>query len=295
MDYKGFVKGSYSYDLDSYFNSHSGQTMAFVYGSNQVAFVDNDALNPNLTGFDELCYYTCSQLRVNGYDKPVAFLYPSLESDYFYFVGSQYLDYAIFSITDYSLDVLGLKATSDNHWVEDLDLLQNYGNLTQRDEPFASGYSSYQYNDITTSVVFDYSNLHYDNSSYNVDMLPIRGENISFYYSIVRINFDNLGLFTFEYGRPIGDAREQGYSTGYSVGFQGGWVQGNENGYQIGINQNGNVGQGTATAFNYIGNAFGAVANIMSLEVLPNITIGLAFSIPMVFVLIMTIFKLVRK
>lgn len=79
--------------------------------------------------------------------------------------------------------------------------------------------------------------------------------------------------------------RQEGYDNGYSVGYTNGY----HDGYTTG-NQN-----QTHDAFTYIKEAFDAVGGIMTLEVLPHITLGVAFSIPLTIVLIMTIFKLVRK
>lgn len=161
------------------------------------------------------------------------------------------------------------------------------------------GFSEFEYIYYTmqldsTKSVYDFSALNVPD--YSTDTLTIRGENTSFLcHSLFKFPFNASPLY-FAYGTPLSDKYNQGYQIGYSNGYAGGYVQGQDDGYQAGINSiGGNIGNQQATAFSYIGNAFGAVGNIMSLEVLPNVSLGLCFSIPMVFILIMTIFKLVRK
>lgn len=179
----------------------------------------------------------------------------------------------------------------------------NTGISTAQDYPTynAKSFTEYTYGTYSGSLnsalsVFDFSNINYESGNqYYSDTFSIEGENVSFYtHFLTKIQFGQ-GTLSFAYGSPLYEQRNAEYNRGYGAGYSSGWTQGNDNGYQIGINQNGNIEQAPAQAFDYIGGAFGAVSNIMSLEVLPNITLGLAFSIPMVFVLIMTIFKLVRK
>lgn len=83
------------------------------------------------------------------------------------------------------------------------------------------------------------------------------------------------------------------WQTAFDQGYGNGYVNGHVDGYNEGVGQS--LTGEAATAFDYIGGAFGAVTSIMELQVLPHITLGLVFSIPLVLIVIMTIFKLVKK
>lgn len=187
---------------------------------------------------------------------------------------------------------------SENDSIDDLSSINNYYQDSSRENisDFAgedNNYGNFYVADFTYCV-FDYTNLKYDNI--NDGILYIRGENTAFHIVLNEFYYSRSSQsIHLSYGAPYYSQYQAGEQHGYNDGFTAGWVQGNDNGYAIGINANGNISQQTATAFDYIGGAFTAVGNIMNLEVLPNITLGIAFTIPMVFVLIMTIFKLVRK
>lgn len=86
-------------------------------------------------------------------------------------------------------------------------------------------------------------------------------------------------------GSSIFKSWQTAYDNGYGNGYQ--------NGYADGYNHN--MDKDTLTAFDYIGTAFSSVGGILEIEVLPHVTLGLVFSIPLVLVVIMTIFKLVKK
>lgn len=147
-----------------------------------------------------------------------------------------------------------------------------------------------------TYSVYDLSNFKYETGSYLTDTTVIPGENVSFSNNILlKTDYSQLGCYL-AYGSPLSDAYNDGFTSGYSGGYSTGLVNGIEQGYQQGLSAGGgNIGSQSATAFSFIGSAFNAAGGVLSIEVLPNITLGTCFAIPMVFVLIITIFKLVRK
>lgn len=143
--------------------------------------------------------------------------------------------------------------------------------------------------------LFDYN--------YVKDLDYLRTQYCTFYTTILDYYYDNSQQdednYTYEIytGSNLADAKSQSYDNGYNNGQSVGYSNGYNNGFNDGYAQ-GQAGAGTqetAHAFTYITQAFGAVSNILSIEVLPHVTLGVCFSIPLVIVLIMTIFKLVKK
>ena len=162
------------------------------------------------------------------------------------------------------------------------------------------------FNALVSDDVFTYYNATYyanlrtdDVCLYDFNMVGssslIATNTLRFYNHFLMIDNGNEENYTLNL--TIGSNYSYVYNNAYASGYSGGYGTGYNNGYQNGFND----GQATnetleaAQAFDYIGGAFGAAASILEIEVLPHITLGLCFSIPLVLVLIMTIFKLVRK
>lgn len=141
------------------------------------------------------------------------------------------------------------------------------------------------------NALVDYNNFE------SIETISIRGENTSFFtqYLSYESNSQTASNLFISFGNIYKTIYNDGYSVGVSAGYTSGRVDGYDAGYTAGKNANGNITAQDANAFSYIGSAFGVLPTLMNIEILPNITLGLAFSIPLVFVLIMTIFKLVRK
>ena len=152
------------------------------------------------------------------------------------------------------------------------------------------------YNSIVSNSksVFDLTNYKYDNGyDYRTDSIAIRGENIAFYkHTLLSFNYQST-LAKFSYGSPISAIANNEYERGYNGGYNTGWVEGQRYGYEQGVNSG--IDANTHNALNYVKQAFSVVDTVMSLEVLPHINLGLVFSIPMVLVAIMVIFRIVKK
>lgn len=121
--------------------------------------------------------------------------------------------------------------------------------------------------------------------SYNLNFLEIH----RFAYEEIELSLDFGNAYNHHYQEAyyngVGVGEDYGFSRGYDKGYEKGFYDGSTTGGTVETNR----------AFGIISGAFNTVSSVMSLEILPNVTIGLAFSIPLVFILIMTIFKLVRK
>lgn len=180
--------------------------------------------------------------------------------------------------SDVAEDYLNLGLT-DSH---------DYFNALVSDDAFT--YYNEPYNaDLRTEDVCLYDLNMTGNSSL------IATNNLRFYNHFLMLDNDNEENYKLEL--TLGSNYSYVYNNAYDTGYSGGYGTGYNNGYQNGFNDGHATNETieTAQAFDYIGGAFGAVASILEIEVLPHISLGLCFSIPLVLVLIMTIFKLVRK
>lgn len=220
------------------------------------------------------------------------------------------LDYIYYTFASYQVNVtlvtFGENQTINDTLSQSSDYVSQY---TMGEYGYMSDYAfgTLQYDIYYTSYgneqresVFDLSmtrNYFADISSENLEgkvfnILGSKPDNSLFYNYALKISGSNLSSNTLDIisasdtrGQAIFNSWRTAYDTGYSNGYYNGLVDG----------YNSNIDTNTATAFDYIGGAFGAVNNILAIEVLPHVTLGLCFSIPLVFVLIMTIFKLVKK
>lgn len=190
---------------------------------------------------------------------------PLNNSNGYVYFGSAYRDYTIF---------------------DGESVLYNYSGLMYNTTRTGHQFN-YSYNTDYNYVVLDYYNIVSPREEEYYTAWTNNQWNI-FHYTSTFIKHQNGVGFTLSLGSTYEKVREDGYNNGYANGYT--------NGYQDGYNTGSTgISKEVNTAFDYIGAGFNAVAGIMSLEVLPHITLGLAFSIPLTLILIMTIFKLVRK
>jgi hypothetical protein len=250
--------------------------------------------------YELLCMKAVTELRrFRGYEENVAFF--TFGSDYGqYLYCSTEVDYLSFKANG---GTLNLKCyASESSPVEDtylsyLDDVYLYTGYPTFAYTYAFSDYIYNYYDKTASnnqmLIFDYSNIKENiyNDDYRQEwpVMYNRADNRGYYTIGLKLD-GSASTFNVSYGSPLSEIYNQGFASGYSNGYTRGYTDYNGTGHNY--SPTGNV---TPTAFTYIGNAFSAVSNIMSIEILPNITLGLCFSIPMVLVLIMTIFKLVKK
>lgn len=260
-----------------------------VFSTNHEPFIISD-YNGSYQ-FEELCYYVANYVNRNNYGTTIAFMVQA--DNGLYLLNSNYIDFCeLYYESSLNLS-MGRPYPNDTD-IRDGTEPTNYLNTNTSTTYESFTYGAYNRSIADNYALFDYSNLKYENTSYYLDTLAIRGENISFYMNYLVINNNGSGFYSYGYGRPYAQMRADEYQRGYSAGYGSGYVQGKDDGYIIGFNSNGGTPE-TANAFSYIGNAFEVVSNVMALEILPHVTLGLAFSIPLVFTLIMVVFKLVRK
>lgn len=220
------------------------------------------------------------------------------------------LDYIYYTFVSYQVNVT-LVTFSESQTINDtLSQVSDYVSpYTMGEYGYMSDYAfgTLQYDIYYTSYsnevresVFDLSmtrNYFADISSENLEgklfnILPSKPDNSLYYNYALKISGSNLAINKLDI-LGASDIRGQAIFNSWRTAFDSGYANGYQNGLADGFNSR--IDTNTATAFDYIGRAFGAVNNILAIEVLPHVTIGLCFSIPLVFVLIMTIFKLVKK
>ena len=250
---------------------------------------------------EELDYYVCNYLNRQGGNLNtldlICFSVGAYEDVYVTF--SNKVDFALFSCSnqDFNVTACYINDAEINPTYDDTYALDNYSYVTSNGVfDYALSNKGVFKKDLSNEdfTIFDYTSLIYDNGSYTQDVNSIRGENVSLYNAYFHINDMNGDNVYIGYGAPYHDIANSEYQRGYGNGSASGYVTGYDAGYTTGVNSQ-PIQVQEATAFSYITNAFQVVNNVMSLEVLPHVTIGLVFSIPLVFVLIMVIFKLVRK
>lgn len=167
-------------------------------------------------------------------------------------------------------------------------------------------YNAYnpQFNSLVKSSVFDLSRLQYyfndipsdelENHVFNAyDSKP---DNSLFYKYCLKVSGYNIhqNTITIHHASDkMGSAIYNSWQTAMDTGYTSGYGNGYADGYADGFNSN--LDHDTVNAFNYISQAFTAVSDVLAIQILPNITLGLVFSIPMVFTLILLTFKLVKK
>ena len=303
MDYENFILQNYEIPVTDLNNSN----FLYLYSDGTYELVtDTDFNESNYSTLELLMSYSANysnrflvgntrkSLISVGYNFHYGQSYSGLGD--LLVINTTKLEYMIYGSSNGGNELHGY-INNEGDTIDDLSSITNYYKYASRQNISdvlgeENNYGGFYVSNFTYCV-FDYSNLKdfRDGDSF----YTIRGENTSFYKVANEFYYSsNSQNIYLSYGAPTYSEYQRGFQNGYNDGFTSGWVQGNENGYILGQNSNG-LENTTANAFDYIGSAFGAVNSIMQLEILPNITLGVAFTIPMVFVLIMTIFKLVRK
>jgi len=247
-----------------------------------------------LSTYDYLLYATEQSASLNRGFTPVSILFAWGDNTISLFntnsVDFNYLYGSFGSINAYHVDNVDAPFTATGTYSAVSNYSQVNANNSFNDIESVGGFTFYSLS--SKGVVYDYSNLVITNSDYTNDVVYLPTFGIGYYKSF--LTFAPTLSFKVGYGRPYSDIRQNGYDLGYYQGYNNGQYDGYKTGYDNGKASAG-LDNDTATAFTYIGGAFNAVSSIMSMEVLPHVTLGLCFSIPLVLILIMTIFKLIRK
>lgn len=295
MDYKSYLKNEYTYSLPN-LSVGENAIYCFLQDGNKATFSYDDLDNDTLV--EELLYYVTNKVnRDYSQTNIVAFeVFRRTATDSFtgqYFL-TTCLDYCVVGGT-----YLYQAGYYDNIQTDTIVNADNDSNYYTSNNVNFSDYTYGRYTGYVSGTysVYDLTNYKYDSAdySYRTDALAVRGENTSYYkHTLMTFNYSTSSAQVyFAYGSPYSDIANSEYERGVGNGYASGWADGNQNGYDIGLNSH--VDQNTYTAFGYVMQAFNSVGGIMSLEVLPHVSLGLCFSIPLVLVLIMTIFRLVKK
>lgn len=299
MKYENYIEQTYSLN-DMLINNGT----AILYASDGTSHYISE-VNPHYSNgspFEETLGYYANYFNRNYSNNGdlIALAYMD-DRDLITLLVNNKVDFLLFDNTNTniscSVQAVDYKANNGNYYViEDGEVMADY---LQYDETDGSPlyYNNTSFGDYNVTLnqyysksVFDFSNIRGDN--YRLNSLPIRGENIAFYdYGLTLTG--NVDYLNFSYGNPTFQMQNYYYENGYTNGYQAGYVNGNSDGYTLGINSQ--VDGNTYTAFGYVSQAFNAVGGILELEVLPHVTLGLCFSIPLILILITTIFKLVKK
>lgn len=113
------------------------------------------------------------------------------------------------------------------------------------------------------------------------------GRNDYGYYDIINedwLSADAWGWFQWDVGESVG--YDNGYSIGYDEGQTEGESEGYDSGYNYGYNLGYNEGVATNTDFSFTGllvQVFNGMGSILTIEILPSITIGAIVAVPLVF------------
>lgn len=278
---------------------------AFVTGTRGTAKeVYLERLGSNEYTFESLCMDVATGFRTQvGYTgEDVAFFLFSMSSGT-YLISSTECDYLIIEDITNNLNLELLSPDYGTYSPVESPLADFFGGdmTLYTGYPLQSDYmvyTTYNYDtyevDLSAgeSVILDYTsireNIYNDNYRQQWPIMLNRVDMRSYYTLPLSLTGSNSTLKV-SFGEPYYERYQEGYASGYSNGYTAGATDYSGTGGNTGGNP------ATITAFTYIGQAFGAVSSIMALEVLPHITLGLCFSIPLVLVLCMTIFKLVKK
>lgn len=294
------------YTIQSSLLVHGSFTFFYSDGSLEVV-TDTDFVEQSSTTLEELMYYGANysnrflQSEHGGSLVSFAYCESQTTAKQLIFCHTDRLEYAVFGSNIGVGTLQGLQfLESEGDTLDEMSGIDNYYNphgynpfSDFNDEGSLYGYYSIGLTLQNGYAVFDYSNINYENvvSPY----LPIRGENMNFYTYVNDLSWTNVPTYiTFAYGAPTKQAYNEGRQNGYQDGYQAGWVNGQQYGYDQGVHSGG-LDKPTADAFTYLGKAFEVVDNVLSIQVLPNITLGLCFSIPLTVVIITVLFKLMRK
>lgn len=300
MNYEGYTKQTYLLE----FEHSTTQNGAFLMLANgDVHYVVDTNTYGQFTPFDEAVYFMANYAN-RVYNSPANMIMYYVSADEQYEIISR--DVVDFIITDsYTSDIditlSCLASSQDNAPLEELNAVLGYAETTANNT-----FTSYTYGtqaeqglsngqklvtDLTNIKPFDNGGVHYE--GYTQERMIVRGENVTYNKYMLEVTPNHLSNMKLSYGSPFSTIANNEYERGYTAGYNTGRVDGVREGFEQGVHSG--VDTNTYNALGYVKQAFGVVDNIMQLQVLPNITLGLVFSIPMVLVAIMVIFKIVKK
>lgn len=301
MNYEGYIKQTYLLEFE-HSTSQNGAFLMLANGDVHYVVDNNvyDNLN-HLTPYYEAVAYMANYANRTYNEYANMILYYLASEERYELITRDIVDYVVTDSCTSDVDITLACLNGEHGYLEDLNVVLGYADTTAN-TPF----TSYTYNtqqeqflgnnqklvtDFTNIAPFDNGGQHYQ--EYNLERYVVRGENVTYNKYIVEITPNALSNMKISYGSPFSTIANNEYQRGYNGGYATGWVEGQQYGFEQGTHSG--VDSNTANALGYVKQAFSVVDNIMSLQVLPNITLGLVFSIPMVLVAIMVIFRIVKK
>ena len=112
------------------------------------------------------------------------------------------------------------------------------------------------------------------------------------YMSFAKTNqFNWLGTGNAVFNDYYNQGYNDGYNLGYGYGYDTGEDYGYDQGYYDGLQS---AEQGETTMFSLISQAFNAVASILDIQVLPNLSLGLLIFTPLIVTIIIVVVKMVK-
>lgn len=300
MDYLHNIKTTYHIDFDGF---NPSIDCAFIMQSNGDVELVEYTFEHTGSFYDEVCYFYANYGNRNYQKAPSLILYYSHVTAEYYLISASYVDFiAIDSIScvgQYGLS--SLYHNEDHAPLEDLGYVGGYQQYNAL-SPFTSyTYGSQDFNFTSgNKFITDYYNLasyvdgvtQYPEGKNN--FMVVRGENVAYNKYVSQFVFTSVNEMDISFGTPISDIADAEYYRGSQNGYQTGYVDGKHDGFIQGQQSQG-LEEVNATPFTFIGTAFNGVSSLLNIEVLPNVTLGLCFSIPLVFTLIIVMFKLIRK
>lgn len=301
MNYEQYIKHTYQLDIEH--TDTNGCYLMLANGDVHYVVDTNTHLYNMPDYYNVVNYFANYGNRV--YNSSVnMMLYYSEEDNVYFLITRDVVDYVIFHsfTSNYDIDLACLHEDNGHYFLVDGNSVNGYMQYNALDTFESFIYGGQHIDELTDGdkVITDFSNIapfnngteHYP--TYNEYRYVVRGENVTYnqyYHVITPRSMTNIRL---SYGSPLQEIRNQEYERGYTAGYNTGRVDGQREGYAQGV-ASGGVDSNTHNALGYIQQAFGVVDNIMQLQVLPNITLGLVFSIPMTLVAIMVIFRIIKK
>lgn len=288
MKYTNYVK-HYFYGQEG-----SSQNCLLFMGNGSTIYKD-DYTTQNYPTFSQVVSYFNSQTS----EEIAMMLYQNKENHYNLIVNNK-VDFVYFEnvgISSSTIHVVMCKyvlANSSELILEDGNMYYGYLNRGYDSQELfnTEEYGAYEYTlNGGYKSIYDFTQTQ-SGTNFRNDSVIV-ASNDAYYYNAFDISGDISNL-KIGYGTPFYDNYEDGVTFGTNNGYRNGYQVGYNDGYIVG-STTGGVDANTYNAFGYIAQTFNAIGGIMEIEVLPHVSLGLCFSIPFVLVMIMVIFKMVKK
>lgn len=163
---------------------------------------------------------------------------------------------------------------------------------------------------LTATLYFNYSNINnlntynacwfFDNlewyfiNTYNGVNIPFTSTSLK---NEINTHNENVSTIASMLTTQQTTSYEQGFNSGRTLGYKEGYKSGDTNGYSVGYKEGYNVGydnKGESTITSIFTSMSLGLKEVMSIEILPKINVGLIISIPISFLLISIVWKIFK-